>query len=491
MLTAENAMPTFVSDLQPTALWGHFDRILTIPRGSGNEEAMRAYVLEVAERNGLEHEQDEVGNVVVRKPGAAGREDAPITILQSHLDMVNEKNSDVAHDFSRDPLEPAREGEYLKARGTTLGSDNGIGVAAMLALMEADDVAHGPLELLFTVDEETGLSGAAKLDGSMLRGRRLLNLDTEEEGAIYVGCAGGGDSHLSLPVRREPPPTGTHAFRVALRGLKGGHSGVDIHLQRGNAIRLLARIIDAGARGTAFRLASFEGGDKHNAIPREATAVVLVGETEVDGFAARLDEELERVRNAFAPAEPGLSMTADEAAAPEEAMDQESSWRALHLLHALPHGVTAMSYDIPDLVETSTNLARVRTEGQRLTALMSTRSSVASELEALRARIRALAHLAGADVKEDVPYPGWKPNLESRLLAVVTDVYHEELGAEPEIKAIHAGLETGIIGEKVPGMDMVSIGPQIEFPHSPDERVRIPSVADFYGLLVRTLERLA
>ncbi|HUG42480.1 MAG TPA: aminoacyl-histidine dipeptidase [Longimicrobiales bacterium] len=484
-------MPTFVSTLEPTALWAHFDHILTIPRGSGNEDAMRAYVLEVAERTGLEHQVDDVGNVVVRKPGAPGHESAPVTVLQSHLDMVNEKNSDTEHDFTRDPLVPERDGEYLKARGTTLGSDNGIGVAAMLALMEADDVGHGPLELLFTIDEETGLTGAGKLDGSMLRGRRLLNLDTEEEGAIYVGCAGGGDSHLSLPVKRAAPPQGARPFRIALRGLKGGHSGVDIHLQRGNAIRLLARLLDTAARGTTFRLAAFDGGDKHNAIPREATAAVLVADADVEGFRQRLEAELERVQDAFAPAEPGLAMTAEEAQSPADALDEGSSRKALHLLHALPHGVAAMSYDIPDLVETSTNLARVRTEGDRLTILMSTRSSVAGELEALRARIRAIAHLAGAEVKEEAPYPGWKPNLESALLEVVTDVYHDELEEEPAIKAIHAGLETGIIGEKVPGMDMVSIGPQIEFPHSPDERVRIPSVGDFYALLVRTLERLA
>ena len=484
-------MPTFVSDLEPTALWAHFDHILTIPRGSGNEDAMRAYVLEVADRNGLEHQQDAIGNVVVRKPGTRGHEKAPITILQSHLDMVNEKNSDVDHDFSKDPLVPLRDGEYLKATGTTLGSDNGIGVAAMLAVMEADDIVHGPLELLFTIDEETGLTGAAKLDGSLLKGRRLLNLDTEEEGAIYVGCAGGGDSHLSLPLTLEAPPAGMTAFRIAMRGLKGGHSGVDIHLQRGNAIRLLARLIDRAARDTDLRLAAFEGGDKHNAIPREATATVLVASADVDGFRQRLDEELDRIQGAFAPAEPGLAMTAEEAASPEKTLDGKSSWTALHLLLALPHGVAAMSYDIPDLVETSTNLARVRTEDGRLTVLMSTRSSVASELEALRARIRAIARLAGADVKEEQPYPGWKPNLESKILAVVTDVYHDDLGEEPAIKAIHAGLETGIIGEKVPGMDMVSIGPQIEFPHSPDERVRIPSVADFHALLVKTLERLA
>lgn len=484
-------MPTFVSDLEPAALWGHFDRILTIPRGSGNEDAMRSYVLQVAERNGLEHERDEVGNLVVRKPGAAGHEDAPITVLQSHVDMVNEKNSDVEHDFSRDPLVPQRDGEYLKATGTTLGADNGIGVAAMLALMDADDVAHGPLELLFTTDEERGLAGAGKLAGSMLRGRRLLNLDTEEEGAVYVGCSGGGASHLSLPVTRTAPPAGVATIRVSLGGLRGGHSGMDIHLQLGNAISLLARLLDGAASGSEFRLVSFGGGDKNNAIPREAVATVVVGETDQEGFRERLSAELERVREAFARTEPTLEMTVQDAPTPEQALDEASTWRALHLLHALPHGVAAMSHDIPDLVETSTNLARVRTGEDGMTVTMNTRSSVAAELEALRARIRSIAHLAGAEVNEETPYPGWKPDLDSALLREVTAVYREALGHEPAIKAIHAGLETGVIGEKVPGMDMVSVGPQIESPHSPDERVRIPSVADFWGLLTRILERIA
>lgn len=482
---------TFVSELEPQPLWKHFDRILEIPRGSKEEDAIRAYVLEVAERNGLEHRVDGAGNVVVRKPAAGGREDAPVTVLQSHLDMVNEKNADVDHDFSADPLVPRRDGEYLKASGTTLGADNGIGVAAMLALMDDRGVAHGPLELLFTTDEERGLAGAGKLDGSMLRGRRLLNLDTEEEGAVYVGCSGGGASHLSLPVTRTTPPAASQAIRLALRGLRGGHSGMDIHLQRGNAISLLARLLDGAASGTGFRLAEMQGGDKPNAIPREAAATVLMGESDADAFRQRLGIELERVREAFARTEPALAMTVEDASSSDPALDEASTWRALHLLHALPHGVAAMSSDIPDLVETSTNLARVRLDEGGMTVLMNTRSSVAAELEALRARIRSIAHLAGAEVEEETPYPGWKPDLDSELLRDVTAVYREALGREPAIKAIHAGLETGIIGEKVPGMDMVSIGPQIESPHSPDERVRIPSVAEFWALLTRILERIA
>ncbi|MFP4623864.1 MAG: aminoacyl-histidine dipeptidase, partial [Gemmatimonadota bacterium] len=476
--------------LEPQALWAHFDRILEIPRGSKEEDAARAYVVEVAEKNGLDHQVDDAGNVVVRKPGTAGHEDAPVTILQSHLDMVNEKNSDVEHDFSRDPLQPEKDGEWLTAKGTTLGADNGIGVAAMLALMEADDVAHGPLELLFTIDEETGLTGAARLDGSMLQGRRLLNLDTEEEDAVTVGCAGGGDSHLTLPVTRTDPPNDAAAVALTLKGLKGGHSGIDIHLQRGNAVRLLARIIDAGARFEDFHLADFRGGDKHNAIPREARALVVLPAGDVEGFRKDVQDEFSAVRDAFAGAEPDMQFTAEAGKVPEAVLDAASSWNALHLIHALPHGVASMSYDIPGLVETSTNLARAVLEFEALDILMSTRSSVASELEGLRSRIRAIGHLAGATVEEEEAYPGWKPNLDSLVLKVLRETFEEQRGKAPRVEAVHAGLETGIIGEKVPGMDMVSFGPQIEFPHSPDERVRIPSVAEFYRLLTSTLERL-
>jgi dipeptidase D len=482
---------TFVSELDPQPLWGHFDRILEIPRGSKEEDRMRAYVLEVAERSGQEHQVDGAGNVVVRKPGAPGREDAPITILQSHLDMVNEKNSDVRHDFTRDAIQPQKDGEWLKAKGTTLGSDNGIGVAAMLALMEADDVDHGPLELLFTIDEESGLTGAAQLDGSMLQGRQLLNLDTEEEEAVTVGCAGGGDSHLSLPVVRTDPPAGAEAVQLSLRGLKGGHSGIDISLQRGNAVRLLARILDAGARDTTLHLADFSGGDKHNAIPREARAVVVLPADQVEGFRKCAQDEFSAVRDAFAAAEDAMTFSAEAGEVPEAVLDEASSWAVLHLLHAMPHGVASMSYDIPDLVETSTNLARAVLGFDELEILMSTRSSVASELEALRSRIRAIAHLAGADVEEEDAYPGWKPDLDSHVLKVLRETFEEERGNAPHVEAVHAGLETGIIGEKVPGMDMVSFGPQIEFPHSPDEKVLIPSVERFYRLLLRTLEKLA
>jgi dipeptidase D len=481
---------TFVESLEPRALWRHFDRILEIPRGSRQEEKIRAYVIEVAERNHLEYRADAAGNILVNKPAAAGREDVAITVLQSHLDMVNEKNADIDHDFDTDPIQPERDGDYLTARGTTLGSDNGIGVAAMLAIMDAADLDHGPLELLFTVDEETGLTGAAQLDGSIIQGRRLINLDTEEEGAIYVGCAGGADTSLALDPTWIAPPAGAEILHLTLRGLKGGHSGVDIHLQRGNAIQILARILDTAGRGFSPLLGHFHGGNMRNAIPREAAATVSLHHDHVDGFRQSALDEFTAAREAFASTEPDMALGIDRADAPDRIMDTGSSWKAIHLLHALPHGVAAMSQDIPDLVETSTNLAVVRTEDGWLRILTNTRSSVASELRALRYRIRAIGHLAGATVDLADAYPGWKPNLQSPILAAVRAVFAEHLGREPEIKAVHAGLETGIIGEKVPGMDMVSIGPQIEFPHSPDERVKISSVGEFFTLLLNVLKRL-
>jgi dipeptidase D len=404
--------------------------------------------------------------------------------------MVNEKNTDVDHDFARDPIRPRQEGEWLMATGTTLGADNGIGVAALLALAEADDVEHGPLELLFTIDEETGLTGAMQLDGELLRGRRLINLDSEEEDGICVGCAGGGQSTLRLPLSSAAPDAGSTALALTLKGLKGGHSGIDIRLQRGNAIKLLARLLHAAAQAAPLRLAAFQGGNKHNAIPREANAVVLVDDDAAARFRAALDTELAAIRLEYAVADPGIELDVVDATLPERALDAASGTRMLHLLEALPHGVIAMSQDIPGLVETSTSLATARVEGDSLELVCSTRSSINPALDAVRRRIRAIATLAGASVEEKDAYPGWKPDLASPLLAVVKTVHRDVMGQDARIEAVHAGLECGIIGEKVPGTDMVSIGPQIENPHSPDERVRIESVGRFWQVLTGTLRQL-
>ena len=482
---------TFVAALEPTTLWGHFDTILTIPRASGNEAQMRRTVVEIAQRAGLDHDIDAAGNVVVRKPGTPGHENAPATILQSHLDMVTEKNADHTHDFTADAIVPEQAGPYLTADGTTLGSDNGIGVATMLAVMEATDLTHGPIEFLFTIDEETGLTGASELDASLLQGRQLINLDSEEEGILYVGCAGGSESRLTLDLSTTPAANGSVTLAVALKGLKGGHSGCDIHLQRGNAIKLLGRLLWNAYLETRFLVAAVEGGSAHNAIPREAFATVVVENDSKAAVVAAIEAELEAIREEYGPADPGMELSVSPTETPEAVWDRSTTETVLGLLSTLPHGVAAMSYDIPELVETSINLATVKQHGNQVTVSLSSRSSIDSALESLRRQVRASGMLAGASVTEDTPYPGWKPNLESRLLEVVKAVHTREFGNEPDVKAIHAGLECGIIGKKVPGMDMISFGPIIEFPHSPDERVQIESVGRFYRLLTATLAELA
>lgn len=482
---------TFVSDLEPKALWRHFDTILTIPRGSKNEEQMRQYVIKLAEQHNLNYKTDKAGNVVVRKPASTGHDKAPVIVLQAHLDMVNEKNSDVEHDFSKDAIKPQRDGDYLTARGTTLGSDNGIGVAAMLAILEDRQLTHGPLELLFTIDEETGLTGATDLAPDMLEGRILLNLDTEEDGAFYVGCAGGGDSNLTLPLKFAASPEQAAAIQLKLHGLKGGHSGVDIHLQRGNAVKLLARALQATYRKTPFLLTAFTGGDKHNAIPREAFATLMLPKNVKTAFGEMVTNEIDEIRREFKAAEPAMKLTIEDAPHAADAWDRATSENVLNLINALPHGVLSMSYDIPGLVETSTNLASVRAIDGDMHILMSTRSSVDSALRATRQRIRSIASLAGARVKEGNGYPGWQPNVNSPLLKKMVAVHEKVTGKKPVVKAVHAGLECGIIGEKYPGMDMISLGPQIEYPHSPDERVKISTVKTFYQLLQAALTALA
>jgi dipeptidase D len=428
---------------------------------------------------------------VVRKPAAKGYENAPVTILQSHLDMVNEKNSDVEHDFSKDPIQPQEEGGFLTATGTTLGSDNGIGVAAMLAIIEADDLVHGPLELLFTVDEETGLNGAAGLDASMLEGRRLINLDSEEEGSLCVGCAGGADSTVTLPLTSMPTPDGAVGVSVKLSGLKGGHSGIDIRLQRGNATKLLARALDAISFDQEFHLSSLEGGNKHNAIPREASATVTVTADGKQALIEALTREIEAIQEEFKPVEPNMGVEIAEIAAPGEVWDAATADKVLQLIEALPHGTVSMSYTIPDLVETSTNFATVNAEDGKLRILLSSRSSVASAMTALKLKIRATASLADAEVSEEDGYPGWEPDLDSELLELLKEIHEQKTGVAPKIEAIHAGLECALVSKKIPGMDMISIGPHIDFPHSPDERVKIDSVATFWELLTATLEKLA
>jgi len=479
-----------IENLEPKLVWKHFDEIRKIPRCSKHEEKIRKYIVDFAEKHGLESKTDETGNVVVLKPASSGMEKNPVVILQGHMDMVCEKNSDVEHDFTKDPIKLKREGDILTADGTTLGADNGIGLAISLAILEDKTLKHGSIEALFTVDEETGLTGAFAMESDMLTGKIMLNLDSEDFGIITVGCAGGGDSKIELPVETKSVNGNMTSINIKVSGLRGGHSGVDIHEQRGNAVKLLTRMLWKTKDDYKFYISEIKGGDKHNAIPREAYAKISIGKSEKDKFITTLKKEEKDIFEEIKPIDPKFKVDFEDADKIKTTMTDKSQNDLLNLLHGLPHGVEKYSYDIPDLVETSTNLATVAFNDKHVQIGMSTRSSIKSALQDLRDRIRAAAELSGAKVKEEKPYPGWKPNLDSKILALSKKIFKEMYGKEPKVEAVHAGLECGIIGEKFPGMDMISIGPTIKYPHSPEEQIHISTVDKFYKYVLKILENV-
>jgi len=494
---------TPLETLAPKGIWEQFDALRKIPRASKKEERVREHVRGLFAGRAWEIAGDATGNTVVRVPGTKGFERAPITILQSHLDMVTENNSDVKFDWDRDPIDVWIDGDWVRARGTTLGADNGIGVAAAIASALDPSVVHGPLELLFTVDEETGLTGAMGLDPKILAGRRLINLDSEEDGVLYVGCAGGCNTTIALRGEMVAPPAGAAGARVAITGLTGGHSGGDIHENRANAIKVLARLLaraagapaePGGAAGAdlGVEIASLAGGNKHNAIPREADAVVAVASARLGDLRALAAAEQSRALPEFATSDPKLSISVEPADAPRAVFARSDRDRVVALLVALPNGVLSMSRDIKGLVETSNNLATVRAGAGVAETLTSSRSSVMPALRATLDQVASIARLAGAEsAKESAGYPGWQPNMASPLLAICKRVQKTLTGSEPQVAAIHAGLETGLIGEKIPGIDMISYGPDIRGPHSPDERVKISSVARFWEYHKAVLAELA
>ncbi len=482
---------TRIDTLEPKHVWSHFDKIRQVPRPSRHEEKIREHILAWARERGFEARTDKVGNTVISVPASKGREKAPTVVLQAHMDMVCEKNADVSFDFMKDAIRLEMNGDWLKASGTTLGADNGVGLAAALAVADDPAVAHGPIEILVTVDEETGLTGAAELDPALITGRRLINLDTEELGAIYIGCSGGGNSTVSVPVKTQAAPAGSAFVEVAVTGLKGGHSGMDIHLHRGNAVMTLTRILRVASAGTPFHLAAIRGGNAHNAIPREARAVCALKESDVKAFTAAVKAEGGRAATELAASDPEMTVAVKTGAGSVPVMDAASTRRVLNALSLIPHGVEEMSVAVPGLVETSSNLAAVETKESAVEALVSVRSPIRSAMDMLRQRLYAVAELAGGSVKDQTPYPGWNPDLQSEMLKVTRGVHERVLGTAPELKAVHAGLECGVIGEKLPGIDMVSIGPWIEAPHSPAERINVPSVAVFWKLLTAVLDDLS
>lgn len=485
-------MSEVTKDLNPQAVWSQFSSIARIPRPSKNETRIAEFVVKLAGDAGMKYEQDSTGNIVVHKPASPGREKAPVVVIQSHLDMVCEKNRDVDHDFDNDPIILQRSNGHIKAKGTTLGSDNGIGVAAALAIMLDPKLEHGPLELLFTVDEETGMTGAMALKPDFLKGRIMLNLDSEEEGSVYVGCAGGRDTILTFDVSRENPPPGSAPFQVLVSGLKGGHSGVEIHLGRGNAIKVLGRTLRAMRRQVDVKLAELNGGSKRNAIPREAEALIYTAPGnlgKLKEIAALVTKEIQGELAGVDGA--GVVEVVEAKGAAMKPLSGKEMDRIGNFLHTVPHGVIVMSADIPGLVETSTNAAIVTTTESEIVVSTSQRSSVRSSLNNILDQVTTLGEMSGARVVSSDGYPGWKPNLNSQALRAAQSSYKDLFGNEPVVKAIHAGLECGLIGERFPGMDMVSFGPTIEGAHSPDERVEIASVQKFWDLLLAVLKKLS
>jgi dipeptidase D len=487
----KSPMPDPVEGLKPELVWKYFAEISRIPRCSKKETAVAKYVIDTARKLGLQAKIDKLGNVVTRKPASPGRENVRSVALQGHLDMVCEKNKGKVHDFMKDPIELVRTGNILTANGTTLGADNGIAVAASLAIMEERSLEHGPLEFLFTVDEETGLTGASNLSSDFLESRTLLNLDSEEEGALYVGCSGGKDTLGTWKIHFEEARGVAKAAHVKVSGLRGGHSGLEIDKGRANAIKIMGRVLTALGQAGA-RLSFIEGGNKHNAIPRECESLLLVPAQNM-GVAEKVIDDLNNtIRSEFATMEPGLlvSLAVPRTRKRAGALRKSDQRKILQTISALPHGVIKMSADIPGLVETSTNLAVIRTVRNSVTIATSQRSSVSSQLEEIADTVSSVFELGGASVEHTDAYPGWKPNMDSSILNLAKSVYSALFGREPEVRAIHAGLECGIIGERIPGMDMVSFGPTLENAHSPDEKIYIDTVERFWRFLLEILKRV-
>ncbi len=476
-------------NLEPKEVWKHFDALTKIPRASTKEAAASEYVLAQAAQCGLQAIRDKVGNMVIRKPAHPRRSAAPMTVLQGHLDMVCEKNEATMHDFDTDPIKVVRDGDWLRADGTTLGSDNGVGISAALAVMESKDIAHGPLEFVFTVDEESGLTGAAAFPGGILQSRYFLNLDNEEIGTICIGCSGGVKTVGRRKVKSRPARA-TAAWRIKVSGLKGGHSGVDIHQGRGNALRVLGSVLQGLFAKHAPEISEINGGSAQNAIPREASAVLLLEANQAKTLQSRVATAESEWKADLGGFDPGVQITLEKVTRPKRVLETADARRAINLLVCLPHGVLAMSPDVAGLTQTSTNLATISTKPGTVEIVTSQRSAIESSMWGAARRVATIFTLAGFEVEHSGRYPGWKPNPSSEIVLRLQEVHKEMFGGPARLIAMHAGLECGVIGEKYPGMQMASFGPTIVDPHSPNERVQISTVAKFWSYLTGVLERL-
>ena len=485
-----------MNTLQPQNVWKHFHSLTQIPRPSGCSKAIGDFLIHYGKSLGLETFQDEIGNVFIRKPASAGYENHAPVVLQAHMDMVPQKDADRVFDFEKDPIEAFVDGEWVRAKGTTLGADDGMGVAAAMAVLEDKTLKHPAIEAFFTVDEETGMYGAEALQPNVLRGKTLLNLDCETEGELYIGCAGGVDDTATFTYSPVPVPEGDVAVLISVSGLHGGHSGCDIHLQRANAIKLLFECLKEAVSEYEARLACVQGGSLRNSIPRDACALLTVPKEGKDELLELVDFYEDLFIKEYDGVEDNIHLTAKDFDINEVKglMPEDTQDFLIHAITACPHGVYRMIPEIPDVVETSNNLAMVQTiEEENINKIVVsclTRSSVESRKEELQEVIDSCFRLAGADVTFTGSYPGWKPNTNSRVLELMQDVYQKEFGKEARVITIHAGLECGIIGKNYPGMDMISFGPTIVHPHSPSEAVNIESVGKFYKLLIATLAGL-
>lgn len=479
-----------IYNLEPKEVWQYFHSLTQIPRPSKHEDQIQKFIVKFGNDLGLETIKDEVGNVIIRKPATPGMENRKGVILQGHLDMVPQKNSDKDHDFKNDPIEAYIDGEWVTANGTTLGADNGIGAAAAMAVLASKTLQHGPIEALFTCDEETGMTGAFGLKNNVLKGDILLNMDSEDEGELYIGCAGGIDLNAKFEYTPQPVSGAFKAYKLTVKGLKGGHSGLDIILYRGNSNKLLFRFLYHAMSAFEMKVADVLGGSLRNAIPRESFATVVIPSKYASDFENSVKEFEQIFINELKVKEPDLKFFAEAVSLPETVLDADTQARFIKAVYATPNGVIRMSDDMEGMVETSTNLAIINARNGKIKIAALMRSSVDSAKDDLANMMISVYELAGANAQLEGGYPGWKPNPNSEILTLMQDVYKNIYGSIPELKAIHAGLECGLLGAVYPNWDMISFGPTIRFPHSPDEKVNIETVGKFWAYLVETLKNI-
>ncbi len=479
-----------IKELEPSLVWNNFHSLTQIPRPSKKEAKVIAFMKKWGEEHGLETIVEECGNIIIRKPATPGMENRKGVILQAHLDMVPQKNADKVHDFENDPIETHIENGWVKANGTTLGADNGIGAAAAMAVLEATNIEHGPVEALFTIDEETGMTGANKLQPGLLKGDILMNMDSETEGELYVGCAGGIDTIGTFSPKFEQTPANAAAFRIFVKGLKGGHSGMDINLGRANANKVINTLLLMAAEKFGLRLATIDGGSLRNAIPREAEAIVVVPEDKKDAFVEYVKEFETITKDEFDGIEPDLAILCATSDMPSQVIDTETQDKMFGAIAKYPNGVIAMSPDFEGTVETSSNLATIKMDNGKIMTAALTRSLVDSSKDILAEQIRKNLIDNGAEAYSTGDYPGWRPNINSPILNTMKEIYKNKFGKEAKIMVIHAGLECGILGSKYPHWDMISFGPTLVHPHSPDEALNIESVPKFWDFVVETLKNV-